>query len=75
MNASGIEHLQERLRAFVAQQQGLCEPEANRDELESNRLELACRQTTALASPHRSSPLPRRTRRLLTKCLALSATK
>jgi len=56
MNASGVEHLQERLRAFVAQQQGLCEREANRDELESNRLELACRQrqlSRALIDLHR----------------------
>jgi CRP-like cAMP-binding protein len=41
---SCVECLQERLRALVAQRQALREREAGRDELESNRLELASRQ-------------------------------
>jgi hypothetical protein len=36
-----VEHLQEQLRALVAQRQGLREREASRGELESNRVELA----------------------------------
>jgi hypothetical protein len=38
------EHLQEQLRTLVAQRQALREREASRNELESNRLEIACRQ-------------------------------
>jgi hypothetical protein len=38
------EHLQEKLRTLVAQRQALRECEASRNELESNRLEIACRQ-------------------------------
>jgi hypothetical protein len=38
------EHLQEQLRMLVAQRQALREREASRNELESNRLEIACRQ-------------------------------
>ena len=38
------EHVQEQLRTLVAQRQALREREASRNELESNRLEIACRQ-------------------------------
>jgi hypothetical protein len=38
------EHVQEQLRTLVAQRQALREREARRNELESNRLEIACRQ-------------------------------
>lgn len=41
---SCVEGLQERLRMLVAQRQALRERNAGRDELESNRLELASRQ-------------------------------
>ena len=39
-----VEHLQGQLRALVAQRQELREREASRDQLESNRVELARRQ-------------------------------
>ena len=39
-----VEGIQEELRALVAERQELREREAGRDELESNRLELAQRQ-------------------------------
>ena len=39
-----IEQLQEQLRTLVAQRQAMRERDAKRDELESNRVELACRQ-------------------------------
>jgi hypothetical protein len=39
-----VEQLQEQLRTLVAQRQALREHEANRYELESNRLEIAGRQ-------------------------------
>ena len=39
-----IEHLQEQLSTLVVQRQALRERDAERDELESNRVELACRQ-------------------------------
>jgi hypothetical protein len=39
-----VEHVQGQLRTLVAQRQALREREASRDQLESNRLELARRQ-------------------------------
>jgi hypothetical protein len=39
-----IESLQDELRVLVAERQALREHDAGRDELESNRLELALRQ-------------------------------
>jgi hypothetical protein len=39
-----VESLQEMVRALVAERQELHERNAGRDELESNRLELGCRQ-------------------------------
>jgi hypothetical protein len=39
-----VEGLQEELRALVAERQAMREREAGRDELESNRLQLAQRQ-------------------------------
>ena len=39
-----VESLQKAVRVLVAERQALREHEAGRDELESNRLELACRQ-------------------------------
>jgi hypothetical protein len=39
-----VEQLQEQLRTLIAQRQALREREANRGELESNRLEIASRQ-------------------------------
>jgi hypothetical protein len=41
---SDVESLQEAVRALVAARQALREHEVGRDELESNRLELALRQ-------------------------------
>jgi len=43
-STSRVECLQDQLRALVAQRQELHEHQADRDELESNRLELASRQ-------------------------------
>ena len=56
MNAPEVEHVQEQLRALVARRQALREHDASRDELESNRLELACLQrqlSRALIAIHR----------------------
>jgi hypothetical protein len=39
-----VEYLQEAVRALVEERQALHDRGANRDELESNRLELAARQ-------------------------------
>jgi hypothetical protein len=41
---ASVEGIQEELRVLVAQRQALRERDAGRDELESNRLELAQRQ-------------------------------
>ena len=41
---ASVEGLQEELRVLVADRQAMREREAGRDELESNRLELAQRQ-------------------------------
>ena len=41
---ASVEALQETLRMLVAERQALRERDADRDELESNRLELARRQ-------------------------------
>jgi hypothetical protein len=41
---ASVEYLQEELRTLVAERQALRERGAHRDELESNRLELSCRQ-------------------------------
>jgi hypothetical protein len=41
---ASVEGLQEELRVLVAERQAMREREAGRDELESNRLELAQRQ-------------------------------
>ena len=41
---ASVEGLQEELRFLVAERQAMREREAGRDELESNRLELAQRQ-------------------------------
>ena len=41
---ASVEGLHEEVRVFVAERQAMREREAGRDELESNRLELAQRQ-------------------------------
>jgi hypothetical protein len=41
---SSVERLQEAVLTLVVQRQALHKRDAGRDELESNRLELACRQ-------------------------------
>ena len=41
---TSVESLQDELRVLVAERQALRERDAGRDELESNRLELALRQ-------------------------------
>jgi hypothetical protein len=41
---SSVECLQERLSVLVAERQALRDRNAGRDELESNRLEVGCRQ-------------------------------
>jgi hypothetical protein len=41
---TSVESLQDELRVLVARRQALRERDAGRDELESNRLELALRQ-------------------------------
>ena len=53
---TSVEALQEELRTLVAARQALREQDAGRDELESNRLELALRQrqlSQALIDSHR----------------------
>ncbi|HKC20901.1 MAG TPA: hypothetical protein VKB64_00190 [Gaiellaceae bacterium] len=53
---TSVEALQEELRGLVAARQALRERDAGRDELESNRLELALRQrqlSQALIDSHR----------------------
>ncbi len=41
---ASVESLHEAVRALVAERQRLHERDAGRDQLESNRLELVCRQ-------------------------------
>ncbi len=41
---ASVECIQEAVRSLVAERQALRERDAGRDELESNRLELGCRQ-------------------------------
>jgi hypothetical protein len=53
---ASVEVLQEELRSLVAERQAMRERVAGRDELESNRLELALRQrqlSRALIDRHR----------------------
>ena len=53
---ASVEVLREELRGLVAERQAMREREAGRDELESNRLELALRQrqlSRALIDRHR----------------------
>jgi hypothetical protein len=53
---ASVEVLREELRGLVAERQAMREREAGRDELESNRLELALRQrqlSHALIDRHR----------------------
>ena len=53
---ASVEVLREELRSLVAERQAMREREAGRDELESNRLELAQRQrqlSHALIDRHR----------------------
>src|SRR5262249_31674093 len=59
---SCVESIDEQLRKLLVQRQALRERGAGRDQLESNRLELASRQRELSQAPHRSSPFPRRAR-------------
>jgi len=62
---ASVEGSHDQLRILIAERQAMREREAGRDELESNRLELARRQRQLSRALHRPAP-PRRWERSLT---------